>query len=71
VSGPRKRCVECGRYTSQCDRNACPRAIRADAEAPLMSQSEVAKEMGLSRARVGQIEQSALRKLRRLLAEHQ
>jgi DNA-directed RNA polymerase sigma subunit (sigma70/sigma32) len=36
-----------------------------------MSQSEVAKEMGLSRARVGQIEQSALRKLRRLLAEHQ
>jgi len=41
------------------------------ADCAIRTQEEVARELGISRARVGQLEQSALRKLRRALTLQQ
>jgi DNA-directed RNA polymerase sigma subunit (sigma70/sigma32) len=41
------------------------------ADCAIRTQAEVAKELGISRARVMQIEQSALRKLRKALTRQQ
>ena len=57
----------CGRKTNRCAPD-CARVIERDAGAPLMTQREVAMALGMSRARVQQIEVGALRKLRFKLA---
>lgn len=62
-----RTCDECGHKVNKCSTD-CPRRAMLDAMAPVMTQSEVAKELGMSRARVQQIESSALRKLRFRLA---
>ena len=60
-------CPVCGRKTNRCAPD-CARVVERDASAALMTQSEVARALGMSRARVQQIEVGALRKLRFRLA---